>query len=95
MDKELGRFVWNVEKEIANIKKHGISFAVAVEVFRDGNRKIIIDERHSRNEGRFFCIGKVNDRLLTVRFTYRKGKVRIFGAGYWRMGGKHYYEEEL
>ncbi|PIQ81816.1 MAG: hypothetical protein COV76_06885 [Candidatus Omnitrophica bacterium CG11_big_fil_rev_8_21_14_0_20_64_10] len=30
-------------------------------------------------------------RILTVRFVYRSGKIRIFGAGYWR-GGRKYYE---
>jgi hypothetical protein len=30
---------------------------------------------------------------LTVRFTYRRGLIRIFGAGYWRKG-KQIYERE-
>jgi hypothetical protein len=30
---------------------------------------------------------------LTVRFTYRQGVIRIFGAGYWRRG-KQLYERE-
>lgn len=33
------------------------------------------------------------DKIITVRFTYRDGQVRIFGAGYWRKG-KMYYEEK-
>jgi len=93
MDIEYGRFIWNVEKEILNVKKHGISFVEAVEVFRDKKRKIIIDGTHSHHEERFFCIGRVGNQLITVRFTYRAEKVRIIGAGYWRMGGK-YYEKE-
>ena len=92
MDKEHGRFVWDINKEVINIEKHGVSFIDAIEVFRDRNRKIIIDEHHDQKEERFFCIGQVKGRLLTVRFTYRKEKVRIIGAGYWRMGGKHYNE---
>lgn len=94
MDKERGHFVWNSEKEITNIEKHGVSFDEAIEVFRDKHRKIIVDERHSQTEERYFCIGKVEDRLLTVRFTYRRGRIRIIGAGCWRMGGLHYYEKE-
>jgi len=31
--------------------------------------------------------------ILTVRFTYRAGIIRIFGAGYWRKG-KVIYERE-
>jgi len=31
--------------------------------------------------------------VLTVRFTYRDGIIRIIGAGYWRKG-KTVYEQE-
>jgi len=27
---------------------------------------------------------------MTVRFTYRRNKIRIFGTGYWRKGKKIY-----
>ena len=27
---------------------------------------------------------------MTVRFTWRDGQIRIFGAGYWRKGRKIY-----
>ena len=30
---------------------------------------------------------------MTVRFTYREGVIRIFGAGYWRKG-KQIYERK-
>jgi hypothetical protein len=30
--------------------------------------------------------------VMTVRFTWRSGKIRIFGAGYWRKG-KAIYEK--
>jgi len=33
---------------------------------------------------------KVDDGILTVRFTYRDEIIRIFGAGYWRKGKKTY-----
>lgn len=45
------------------------------------------------NEERFFCIGKVNEGIITVRFTYRHQKIRIFGAGYWRKGRKLYEKQ--
>ena len=40
-----------------------------------------------------FCFGEVEGGILTVRFTYRGGVIRIFGAGYWRKG-KAIYERE-
>ena len=41
----------------------------------------------------FRCLGKVVEGILTVRFTYRKNKIRIIGAGYWRKGKKLYEDE--
>ena len=38
-------------------------------------------------------MGQVNEGIITVRFTYRDGKVRIFGAGYWRKGRKRYEQQ--
>ena len=93
MKRRVGRFVWDIEREIANIEKHGVDFTSAAKVFLDAKRKIIIDSKHSIMELRHYCIGKVDDKIITIRFTYRRGRVRIFGAGYWRKG-KMYYEEE-
>jgi hypothetical protein len=47
----------------------------------------------SAAEKRFYCFGRVRGGIMTVRFTYRGGVVRIFGAGYWRKG-KQLYERE-
>jgi len=93
VDKICGSFIWNTEKESANIRKHRVDFATACRVFKDAKRKVYIDSKHTKKEERFFCIGDVEGKILTVRFTYRKGKIRIFGAGYWRKG-KDYYEKK-
>jgi uncharacterized protein len=45
---------------------------------------------HGGTERRYFCFGKVADAVMTVRFTYRAGRIRIFGAGYWRKGRRIY-----
>jgi len=39
-----------------------------------------------------FEVGRVEGAVVTVRFTWRNRKVRIFGAGYWRKG-KAIYEK--
>ena len=80
----LGAFEWDEEKERINVSKHGINFLVASGAFLDPDRMIAVDELHSRTEPRQFCIGKVADRVLTVRFTYRRS--RILGAGTWKKG---------
>ena len=51
------------------------------------------DLGHSSNEQRYFCFGFVDGGVMTVRFTYRGGRIRIIGAGYWRKG-RTIYEQE-
>ncbi|CUS04520.2 conserved protein of unknown function [Candidatus Promineifilum breve] len=84
-------FEWDAEKEQANLEKHGISFTLAQYAFTDSRRIILEDVTHStETEKRYFCLGKVGEGVVTVRFTYREGHIRIFGAGYWRKGKQIY-----
>ena len=86
-------FEWDGSKNQANIEKHGISFSMAQYVFADPKRVILEDLEHSIVENRYYCIGKIDDEIVTVRFTYRVNNIRIIGAGYWRRG-KRIYEKE-
>ena len=86
-------FEWSETKNHSNIEKHGISFYKAQYAFADPNRLVLEDVVHSLDEKRYFCIGKIKDGIVTVRFVYRGRKIRIFGAGYWRKGKKLYEKE--
>ena len=86
-------FEWDDAKDEANRLKHGVSFALAQYAFFDPRRVIAEDLEHSEAEQRYFCFGKVGDGIMTVRFTWRAGRVRIIGAGYWRKG-KTIYEQQ-
>ena len=86
-------FTWDLGKEAINIKKHEINFKSASKVFDDPFRVFIFDEKHSAIENRFFCIGVISNRVITVRFVLRENEIRILGAGYWRKGVKIYEEE--
>ncbi len=86
-------FEWDKSKDRENQDKHGVPFALAQLAFMDANRVILEDQSHSEEEQRFYCLGKVAEGILTVRFTYRKNKIRIIGAGYWRKGKKLYEDE--
>ena len=86
-------FEWDADKDASNQEKHGVPFAVAQYAFADPLRVIANDESHSQSEARFYCFGKVDGGILTVRFTYRASTIRIIGAGYWRKG-KAIYERE-
>jgi uncharacterized protein len=92
MDKQ-SDFEWDSEKDELNQRKHGVSFAMAQLAFLDSNRVILEDLEHGGNENRFYCLGRVSDGIMTVRFTYRDNKIRIIGAGYWRKGKKIYEKE--
>jgi len=91
---ESSTFEWDDDKDRQNRKKHGVPFILAQYAFADPNRVILEDVTHSsETETRYFCIGKLGDGILTVRFTYRNDRIRIFGAGYWRKG-KQIYEQQ-
>lgn len=87
------RFEWNQSKNAQNLKKHGINFETAQYAFADPNLIIAKDLEHSQKEKRFYCFGKVEGGIVTVRFTYRKNCIRIIGAGFWRKGKKIYEEK--
>ena len=87
-------FEWDPRKDEINQARHGVSFTEAQYAFADLQRIVAKDVKHSKlKEERFFCFGKTEQGILTVRFTYRESKIRIFGAGYWREG-KLVYERQ-
>jgi uncharacterized DUF497 family protein len=86
-------FEWDEAKNQENIEKHHIPFEKAQGAFYDKNRIIIKDNKHSKKEDRFFCIGNDGKGKVTVRFTIRNENIRIFGAGYWREGRDKYEQK--
>jgi len=91
--KKRSDFEWDDIKDRLNQQKHGVSFALAQIAFLDRDRVVLEDLEHSDKETRYYCLGKVAGGIMTVRFTSRKTKIRIIGAGYWRKG-KMIYEKE-
>jgi uncharacterized DUF497 family protein len=86
-------FEWDITKDRLNRIKHGVRFTQAQRAFLDPRRIIAEDTGHSDAEKRFYCFGKVDNAVMTVRFTWRDRRIRIFGAGYWRKG-KGIYEQQ-
>ena len=87
------RFEWDESKNQENLEKHGIPFELAQYAFADPKRIILEDLAHSIDEKRYYCIGNIEDGIITVRFTFRENVIRIYGAGFWRKG-KDIYEEK-
>jgi len=76
-------FDWDTAKNIANRKKHGISFEEAQTVFVDEHALLIHDPDHSSDEDRFVLLGlSAKFRLLVVSHSYRKSDmvIRIISA---------------
>ena len=89
------RFVWDAGKNLANRRKHGVSFEEAQTVFYDENAMVYFDPDHSEEEDRFILLGmSLQLRVLVVCHCYQEGEsvVRIISArkadkreqeGYW------------
>ena len=75
------RFEWDDRKAAANLRKHGVGFGEATEVFNDPHLVENEDAVHSDGELRFVTIGYSARRILVVVFTEpRSGVIRIISA---------------
>ncbi len=74
------KFEWDENKNKSNLKKHGVDFNQAKEVFNDKDKIEITDTRKDYGEERTKIIGKAMDLLLSVIYTIRGVAVRIISA---------------
>ena len=73
-------FEWDENKNQQNIRKHGISFEEATEIFY-GIVFTTIDERYNYGEIREISIGAIQGLIIiTVVHTERSGNIRIISA---------------
>jgi len=70
-------FEWDDDKSRANLRKHGIDFDDASEVFYG---PILLRQSNRNNEERWIAIGSLEERLITVVFTRRADAIRIISA---------------
>ena len=78
---DFGTFEWDEDKNAGNIKKHGISFQLAVEVFNDPAARFFEDPDHSSGECRMTVFGSVGESFRIVRVTFtERGHIRIISA---------------
>lgn len=75
-------FLWDENKNRANIVKHGISFEEAKEAFRDDYSIILKDTEHSFLEERYILLGMTGfgDLLVVVHCSYENNVIRIISA---------------
>ena len=73
-------YTWNPRKNAANIRKHGISFATAVQIF-SGPTLETIDDTADYGEERIRAIGLCQGKEIFVVYTDRpRGERRIISA---------------
>jgi uncharacterized DUF497 family protein len=66
-------FTWDEKKNLANQRKHGISFEAAKTVFYDESARMIHDPDHSVDKDRFILLGlSYKLRILVVIHAYKK-----------------------
>ncbi len=73
-------FEWDARKASDNYAKHGVSFEMARDVFKDPFAVENLDDRESYGEERYTIIGMVEGRLLFVAYTMRDEIIRIISA---------------
>jgi len=77
------RFVWDEKKNLANQRKHGVSFEEAQTAFYDENATVYFDPDHSEDENRFILLGmSFKLRVIVVCHCYRESDtvIRIVSA---------------
>jgi len=83
-------FDFDEAKSQINLKKHGIDFVQAQDLWEDLER-VEIPSR-TEDEPRFMVIGKIGDRHWSAVITYRDDKTRIISARRSRREEIHIYE---
>ena len=79
-------FKWDPVKAQENLRKHGISFELAADLFLDPLAVSVFDEEHSAEEERWVTIGRYSHgRVLVLVHTFAEAsadesKVRIISA---------------
>ena len=70
------RFIWNETKRKANLKKHGLDFADAEQIF-SGPVVLFEDKRNSYGEQRMIGIGLLDVMVVVVVHVESDDSVRI------------------
>lgn len=88
-------FAWDVRKNKANLKKHGIDFREAATVFYDPLSTTFPDEDHSEQEQRFLTIGaSARGSILVIAHTEEGDTIRVISARQATPQERKFYEEE-
>ena len=89
------RYEWSPDKDITNLKKHGISFNEACQIF-ENDVFTWIDKRKDYNETRIISIGSLDGEIIiVVVHTDRNGITRIISARPAKKKERRLYNEQI
>lgn len=73
--------IWEHEKSLSNIAKHGVRFAEAVPVLEDPLSITVVDDESDPTEQRYVGVGADGEgRILVVVYTWRGEDIRLISA---------------
>lgn len=72
-------FEWDRKKAVGNLRKHGVSFIEATEVFNDPLAIRLLDIDNSNEEDRWITLGQAgNQRLVVTVHTWQEDDDNIY-----------------
>lgn len=72
-------FEWDRNKAASNLRKHGVSFIEASEIFNDPLAIKLRDDEHSEKEERWVTIGQVRSmRIVVTVHTWQEDDDNIY-----------------
>lgn len=89
-------FEWDNAKAVLNLRKHGVAFEDAAQVFMDTRRIEMLDDRADYGEDRWLTIGQAGVALLVVVHVVRGidgAVIRIVSARKANASERGYYHE--
>ena len=88
---------WDHAKDLANQRKHGVSFEEASELFSSGVDYLeILDDAHSGAEDGFVALGPIRRGLILIIWTERHDEIiRIISARWATKNEQRLYESYL
>ncbi|HCC84122.1 MAG TPA: hypothetical protein DEP87_00325 [Candidatus Pacebacteria bacterium] len=74
-------FDWNEANQTKNYFKHAVSWQEVEEIFANQPLLILPDQQHSKNEIRYYALGRTNqNKQLLIVFTIRQNLIRVISA---------------
>jgi uncharacterized protein len=86
------RFEWDEQKRLENLRKHGIDFVDAKEIWQ-GTVLEVPSAQQAHGEQRYIAYGVLDGRIIAVVFTWRGESRRLISARRARSYERQHYQD--